>query len=96
MRVARWSFGEGADPLVTSSGSFSRRAAPRASSAPRVRIQSSSVSAPAASITTTWVRSGSSAFFSRALASCAASSAISTRLSESERMYADSSALVCG
>ncbi len=96
MRVASWSLVSAPTRFSTSSGSCSRRAAPRRSSSSRVRTQSSEVSAPAASITTTWVRSGSSARFSRALASWAASSAISTRLSESERMYADSSALVCG
>ncbi|CAM5641571.1 hypothetical protein SAURM35S_00056 [Streptomyces aurantiogriseus] len=95
MSVASWSLVIAPTRFLISSGSCSRRAAPRFSSSSRVRIQSA-VSTPAGSMTTTWVRSGSSARFSTALASWAASSAISTRLSESERMYADSSALVCG
>ncbi len=96
MRVASWSLVSAPTRSLISCGSFSRRAAPRRSSSSRVRTHSSAVSAPAGSITTTWMSSGSSARFAFALASCAASSAISTRLSESERMYADSSALVCG
>lgn len=95
MRVASWSLVIAPTRSLIRSGSFSSRAAPRFSSSSRVRIQSA-VSTPAASITTTCVSSGSSARFSSALASCSAFSAISTRLSESDRMYADSSALVCG
>ncbi|CAM5675731.1 hypothetical protein SFUMM280S_01857 [Streptomyces fumanus] len=94
--MASWSLVSAPTRFSISSGSFSSLAAPRRSSSARVSTQSSPVSAPAGSMTTTWVRSGSSARRSRALASCSAFSAISTRLPESERMYADSSALVCG
>jgi hypothetical protein len=47
-------------------------------------------------MTTTCASSGSPALLSRAFASWAASSAISTRLSESARMKADSSVFVEG
>lgn len=95
MRVASWSAVIAPTRSLISSGCFSRYAVPRASSSVSVRTQSS-VSTPCGSMTMTRVSSGSSARFSRALASCAASSAMSTLLAESERMNADSSALVCG
>ncbi len=81
---------------LTASGCVSRYARPRSSSSARERIQSPSLSTPAASTTTTWRRFGRSARRSTALASWAASSAMRTFDSESERMNADSSALVCG
>ncbi len=95
MRVASWSLVRAATRSLISSGSFRRRAAPRFSSSARVMTKSS-VSTPSASTTTTRVSSGSSSRLATALATCSAFSAISTRLCESERMYADSSALVCG
>ena len=100
MRVASWSAVMAAIRSLIASGFFSRWAAPRASSSARLSTQPSGSpsagSAPAGSMTTTCRRCGSSARRSRALASWAASSAISTRLSESARMNADSSALVEG
>ncbi len=95
MRVASWSLVIAPTFSLIRSGFFSRYAAPRCSSSASVSTQSP-VSASAGSITTTWVRSGSSACFSRALASCSAFSANRTLLPESARMNADSSALVCG
>ncbi len=85
MRVASWSLVIAATRSLTSSGSFWRRAAPRFSSSASV-ITKSSVSTPAGSMTTTRVRSGSSARLATALAACSAFSAMITRLWESERM----------
>ncbi len=95
MSVASWSFVMAPTRSLIRSGFFSRYAAPRCSSSVRVSTPSP-VSTPAGSMTTTWVSSGRSARFSWTLASWVASSAISTLLAESERMNADSSALVCG
>lgn len=100
MRVASWSGVIAATRSVTASGFFTRCSAPRASSSARVRTQPSGSpstgSAPAGSMTTTCASSGRSALLSRAFDSWAASSAISTRLSESARMKADSSVFVEG
>ncbi len=100
MRVASWSRPRAPTRSRTASGFFSRYAAPRRSSSARESTQPSgspsAATASASSMTTTWSRAGSSARHSRTLASCAAFSAISTLLSESERMKAVSSVLVEG
>ncbi|CAM5250716.1 hypothetical protein SHIRM173S_00546 [Streptomyces hirsutus] len=71
---------------LTRPASFSQPGRPRRSSSARL-ITQSSVSTPSMlSMTTTWPMWGSSARFATALATCSAFSAISTRLSESDRM----------
>lgn len=100
MRVASWSAVMAAIRSLTASGCLARYSRPRASRSARESTQPSgspsAATASAASRTTTCASSGRSARRSRALASCAASSAIRIRLSESERMNADSSAFVLG
>jgi hypothetical protein len=94
MRVARSSRLMAATRSVTAVGFEARCSEPRASRSSREMIQSPSVRVLAN--VTTLTTSGSSERISSSFLTCSSSSAKTTRLAESVRMYFSSSTVVVG